>query len=138
MNTIRTVLEYVTDTPPVPVVVIEGSGRAADLIAFTQKFAKTNGAADDNDDDELPILDEDLADQLMAAIRSTFNVNRVQAENLLIELLQCVKKKNLITVFGSSLQSENDVIDSSSLASSSGIFFPFKFKRKAFYVIEFD
>ena len=128
MNTIRTVLEYVTDTPPVPVVVIEGSGRAADLIAFTQKFAKTNGAADDNDDDELPILDEDLADQLMAAIRSTFNVNRVQAENLLIELLQCVKKNNLITIFGSSLQSENDVIDSSSFASSSGIFFQFQFK----------
>jgi len=138
MNTIRTVLEYVTDTPPVPVVVIEGSGRAADLIAFTQKFAKTNGAADDNDDDELPILDEDLADQLMAAIRSTFNVNRVQAENLLIELLQCVKKKNLITVFGSSLQSENDVIDSSSLASSSGIFFPFSISNDSVLCYEFD
>ncbi|CAH1797091.1 unnamed protein product, partial [Owenia fusiformis] len=38
-NTIRTVLEYVTDTPPVPVVVCDGSGRAADLIAFTHKYA---------------------------------------------------------------------------------------------------
>lgn len=36
-NTIRAVLEYVTDTPPVPVVVCDGSGRAADLIAFTHK-----------------------------------------------------------------------------------------------------
>lgn len=37
-NTIRAVLEYVTDNPPVPVVVCDGSGRAADLIAFTHKY----------------------------------------------------------------------------------------------------
>lgn len=37
-NTIRAVLEYVTDTPPVPVVVCDGSGRAADLIAFVHKY----------------------------------------------------------------------------------------------------
>jgi transient receptor potential cation channel subfamily M protein 3 len=36
-NTIRSVLEYVTDEPPVPVVVCDGSGRAADLIAFMHK-----------------------------------------------------------------------------------------------------
>lgn len=36
-NTIRAVLEYVTDDPPVPVVVCDGSGRAADLIAFVHK-----------------------------------------------------------------------------------------------------
>lgn len=120
MNTIRTVLEYVTDTPPVPVVVIGGSGRAADLIAFTHKFAKIN----DEDDDELPILDQDLAEQLMAAIQSTFRVDRVQGENLLIELLQCVKKKNLITVFGS-LSAESDIVFSnfsSSTTHFSGIF----------------
>lgn len=36
-NTIRAVLEYVTDNPPVPVVVCDGSGRAADLIAFVHR-----------------------------------------------------------------------------------------------------
>jgi len=36
-NTIRSVLEYVTDTPPVPVVVCDGTGRAADLLAFAHK-----------------------------------------------------------------------------------------------------
>ncbi|GBP81872.1 Transient receptor potential cation channel trpm [Eumeta japonica] len=36
-NTVRAVLEYVTDSPPVPVVVCDGSGRAADLIAFVHK-----------------------------------------------------------------------------------------------------
>ncbi|MBO8910700.1 hypothetical protein INO17_14480, partial [Staphylococcus aureus] len=40
MDTIRTVLEYVTDSPPVPVVVVEGSGRAANLISFAHKYAK--------------------------------------------------------------------------------------------------
>ena len=36
-NTIRSVLEYVTDSPPVPVVVCDGTGRAADLLAFAHK-----------------------------------------------------------------------------------------------------
>ncbi len=42
-NTIRMVLEHVTDNPPVPVVVCDGSGRAADLISFTHRYAKENG-----------------------------------------------------------------------------------------------
>ena len=42
-NTIRTVLECITDTPPVPVVVCDGSGRGADLIAFTHKYAQDDG-----------------------------------------------------------------------------------------------
>ena len=37
-NTIRSVLEYVTATPPVPVVVCDGTGRAADLLAFAHKY----------------------------------------------------------------------------------------------------
>lgn len=42
-NTIRSVLEYVTDSPPVPVVVCDGSGRAADLLAFTHKYTLEDG-----------------------------------------------------------------------------------------------
>lgn len=42
-NTIRTVLEYVTDSKPVPVVICDGSGRAADLLAFTHKYVQDNG-----------------------------------------------------------------------------------------------
>lgn len=42
-NTIRSVLEYVTDTPAVPVVVCDGSGRAADLLAFTHKYTMEDG-----------------------------------------------------------------------------------------------
>ena len=42
-NTIRTVLECITDTPPVPVVVCDGSGRAADLISFAHKYVQEDG-----------------------------------------------------------------------------------------------
>jgi transient receptor potential cation channel subfamily M protein 3 len=42
-NTIRMVLEHVTDNPPVPVVVCDGSGRAADLISFTHRYAREDG-----------------------------------------------------------------------------------------------
>lgn len=41
-NTIRAVLEYVTATPPVPVVVCDGTGRAADLLAFAHKYVFGN------------------------------------------------------------------------------------------------
>lgn len=34
---VLTVLDYVSSVPPVPVFVFEGSGRAADLLAFLHK-----------------------------------------------------------------------------------------------------
>lgn len=34
---VSTVLDYVSSVPPVPVFVFEGSGRAADLLAFLHK-----------------------------------------------------------------------------------------------------
>ncbi|KAL9916669.1 transient receptor potential cation channel, subfamily M isoform 21-T34 [Glossina fuscipes fuscipes] len=89
-NTIRAVLEYVTDTPPVPVVVCDGSGRAADLIAFVHKYT--------SDSDEQAIL-ESTREYLIATIQKTFEVVPEQAEKLYQELLQCTRNKNLITVF---------------------------------------
>lgn len=91
MNTIRAVLEYVTDTPPVPVVVCDGSGRAADLIAFVHKYASDSGT-------EQTVL-ESMRDYLLTTIEKTFEVEVEKAECLYQELLQCCKNKNLITVF---------------------------------------
>ena len=42
-NTIRSVLDCLTDVPPIPVVICDGSGRAADLLAFTHKCAQDDG-----------------------------------------------------------------------------------------------
>lgn len=87
-NTIRTVLDYVTDTPPVPVVVCDGSGRAADLLAFTHKYS--------NDDGLVP---EALREQLVGTIQKTFSYTVKQAEGLYDDLILCTRKKELITVF---------------------------------------
>ncbi len=91
MDTIRTVLEYVTDSPPVPVVVVEGSGRAADLIAFAHKYATETGESS-------TVLDG-MREQLLVEIQKTFKINPVQANKLLVELLQCVENADLITIF---------------------------------------
>ncbi|XP_066585207.1 transient receptor potential cation channel trpm isoform X2 [Prorops nasuta] len=94
-NTIRSVLEYVTDNPPVPVVVCDGSGRAADLIAFMHKYAVEGDG--DSTESEGPL--ESMRDQLLETIKRTFKVSSEQASQLYSELLQCTRKKHLITVF---------------------------------------
>ena len=40
-----------------------------------------------------------MKEQLVATIQRTFNVDILQADKLYSELLQCVRKKNLITIF---------------------------------------
>ncbi|CAN2391361.1 Transient receptor potential cation channel subfamily M member, partial [Pristimantis euphronides] len=42
-NTILTVFKYLHQTPPVPVVVCDGSGRAADLLAYVYKQTESRG-----------------------------------------------------------------------------------------------
>ncbi|XP_011879174.1 PREDICTED: transient receptor potential cation channel trpm isoform X2 [Vollenhovia emeryi] len=91
-HTIRAVLEYVTDDPPVPVVVCDGSGRAADLIAFMHKWR--DGQTGDG---EGPL--EGVKEQVLETIKRTFQVSAEQASQLCSELLQCTRKKHLITVF---------------------------------------
>ncbi|KAG1655147.1 Transient receptor potential cation channel trpm [Nymphon striatum] len=86
-HTIRCVLDSVTDIPPIPVVVCDGSGRAADLLAFTNKYTE-NGT-----------MINSLQEQLLITIEHTFSCQRDQAEQLLLELQQCVAKKELMTVF---------------------------------------
>ncbi|XP_007453060.1 PREDICTED: transient receptor potential cation channel subfamily M member 3-like [Lipotes vexillifer] len=43
-NVISIVLEYLRDTPPVPVVVCDGSGRASDILAFGHKYSEEGGS----------------------------------------------------------------------------------------------
>jgi len=42
-NVILTVLEYLHESPPVPVVVCEGTGRAADILAYVHKQTEEGG-----------------------------------------------------------------------------------------------
>ena len=89
-NTIRSVLEYVTSSPPVPVVIFDGTGRAADLLAFAYRYMSDDGEVG------FPL---EMFDELIGMIQKTFSVDTGQAEQLLKELVTCVKKRNLITVY---------------------------------------
>ena len=42
-TTIRTMLANISGHPPIPVVVFDGTGRAADIIAFTHKYTADDG-----------------------------------------------------------------------------------------------
>ena len=89
-NTVRAVLEYVTASPPVPVVVCDGTGRAADLIAFVHKYA--------SDDGDLGVI-EDMKEQIIHIIKKTFDVSSEPAAKLYLELRQCIRRRHLITIF---------------------------------------
>ncbi|XP_049619620.1 transient receptor potential cation channel subfamily M member 3 isoform X6 [Syngnathus scovelli] len=97
-NVISIVLEYLRDTPPVPVVVCDGSGRASDILAFGHKYSEEGG-----------IINESLRDQLLVTIQKTFSYSRTQAQHLFIILMECMKKKELITVFRMGSEGHQDI-----------------------------
>ncbi|XP_053575306.1 LOW QUALITY PROTEIN: transient receptor potential cation channel subfamily M member 7-like [Bombina bombina] len=87
-NTVLTVLEYLHQRPPVPVVVCEGSGRAADLLAFVHKQTDFKGNLPDGTEAEI-----------IASIKKTFNLNKSDTMHLFQMLMACMEIKELITVF---------------------------------------
>uniref|UniRef100_A0A5G2QW28 Transient receptor potential cation channel subfamily M member 3 n=1 Tax=Sus scrofa TaxID=9823 RepID=A0A5G2QW28_PIG len=96
-NVISIVLEYLRDTPPVPVVVCDGSGRASDILAFGHKYSEEGG-----------LINESLRDQLLVTIQKT-TYTRTQAQHLFIILMECMKKKELITVFRMGSEGHQDI-----------------------------
>ncbi|MBZ3872839.1 Transient receptor potential cation channel subfamily M member 7 [Sciurus carolinensis] len=84
-NVILTVLEYLQESPPVPVVVCEGTGRAADLLAYIHKQTEEGG--------NLP----DAAEvDIISTIKKTFNFGQSEAVHLFQTLMECMKKKELV------------------------------------------
>uniref|UniRef100_A0A672R514 non-specific serine/threonine protein kinase n=1 Tax=Sinocyclocheilus grahami TaxID=75366 RepID=A0A672R514_SINGR len=73
------VLEHVRRSSPVPVLVFEGTGRAADLLALIHK---------------------QTADVLLR-IQEMFGVERQEASELLNILMECMEHRELITIFDS-------------------------------------
>ncbi|XP_076020867.1 transient receptor potential cation channel subfamily M member 6 [Genypterus blacodes] len=87
---ISTVLDYVSSVPPVPVFVFEGSGRAADLLAFLHKQTDTDRQ-----------LDADIKDYFLVRIGNVFGVERTEACHLYTLLQQCMDHRQSITIFDS-------------------------------------
>uniref|UniRef100_A0A8C4DVT5 non-specific serine/threonine protein kinase n=1 Tax=Dicentrarchus labrax TaxID=13489 RepID=A0A8C4DVT5_DICLA len=88
---VSTVLDYVSTVPPVPVFVFEGSGRAADLLAFLHK--QTSGSIEQ--------LDPDIKEDFLVRIGNVFGVEREEASQLYDVLQQCMDHRQSITIFDS-------------------------------------
>uniref|UniRef100_A0A915PI99 TRPM SLOG domain-containing protein n=1 Tax=Setaria digitata TaxID=48799 RepID=A0A915PI99_9BILA len=96
--TIRAILQYLANQPPVPVIVCDGSGRASDLIAFAHRHILENGS-----------LSRKIRAQLLTLITSVFRYSTTPPEQILEEILCCAKHRDLLTVFRLSENKKQDV-----------------------------
>uniref|UniRef100_H3AK46 non-specific serine/threonine protein kinase n=1 Tax=Latimeria chalumnae TaxID=7897 RepID=H3AK46_LATCH len=97
-NVILTVWEYVRGTPPVPVVVYEGTGRAADILAFTHKHTSDEGD-----------LGAELKDKVLLMIQKTFNFGQKQSNHLFKILMECMEHRESITIFEADSEEQQDI-----------------------------
>uniref|UniRef100_A0A4W3IUZ1 non-specific serine/threonine protein kinase n=1 Tax=Callorhinchus milii TaxID=7868 RepID=A0A4W3IUZ1_CALMI len=97
-NVILTVWEYVRHTPPTPVVVCEGTGRAANILAFTHKHT-----ADGRH------LSPGLEDELILMIQKTFNFGQKQSNHLFNILTECMEHRESITIFDTESEDQQDI-----------------------------
>ncbi|XP_044521330.1 transient receptor potential cation channel subfamily M member 1 [Gracilinanus agilis] len=97
-NVISIVLECLREDPPIPVVICDGSGRASDILSFAHKYCEEGG-----------IISESLKDQLLVTIQKTFNYNKIQSHQLFVIIMECMKKKELVTVFRMGSEGQQDI-----------------------------
>eukprot|EP00069_Balaena_mysticetus_P018660 bmy_11617T0 len=97
-NVVSMVLEYLREEPPVPVVVCDGSGRASDVLSFAHKYSEEGG-----------IINDSLREQLLVTIQKTFNYNKTQSHQLFAMIMECMKKKELVTVFRMGSEGQQDI-----------------------------
>ncbi|MGH0134988.1 UNVERIFIED_CONTAM: hypothetical protein FKN15_008891 [Acipenser sinensis] len=97
-NVILTVLEYLQESPPVPVVVCEGTGRAADILAYIHKQTEQGGG-----------LPDGVESEIISTIKRTFNFSQSEAIHLFQTLMECMKNKELITVFHIGSEEPQDI-----------------------------
>ncbi|XP_048043490.1 transient receptor potential cation channel subfamily M member 6 isoform X2 [Megalobrama amblycephala] len=84
------VLEYVHRSSPVPVLVFEGTGRAADLLALIHKQTAIDRK-----------LDSDIKEDVLLRIQDMFGVERPESTELFNILMECMEHRELITIFDS-------------------------------------
>ncbi|KAJ8401541.1 hypothetical protein AAFF_G00378580 [Aldrovandia affinis] len=91
------VLEYVRSDPPVPVIVFEGTGRAADLLAFIHKQTSDNRQ-----------LDTYIREDVMVRIQYTFGLGKAQSRHLYGLLIDCMDYRDSISIFDSMSVEQQD------------------------------
>ncbi|XP_023364773.1 transient receptor potential cation channel subfamily M member 6 [Otolemur garnettii] len=94
-NVILSVWETVRDKEPV--VVLEGTGRAADLLAFTHKHLDEG------------MLHPPVKEEIICMIQSTFNFNLKQSKHLFQILMECMVHRDCITIFDADSEEQQDL-----------------------------
>ncbi|XP_053328412.1 transient receptor potential cation channel subfamily M member 6 [Spea bombifrons] len=97
-NVILMVWEYVKSTPPVPVVVCEGTGRAADILAFTHKHTADKGE-----------IRPQLKEEILQMIQKTFNLGHKQSNHVFHILMECMEHRESITIFDAESEDQQDI-----------------------------
>ncbi|KGL77531.1 Transient receptor potential cation channel subfamily M member 6, partial [Tinamus guttatus] len=97
-NVILMVWEYVRASPAVPVVVCEGTGRAADILAFTHKHTGDMGE-----------LRPQVKEEVLAMIQNTFNLGQKQSSHLCHILMECMEHRESITIFDAESEDQQDI-----------------------------
>ncbi|XP_023659018.1 transient receptor potential cation channel subfamily M member 6 isoform X1 [Paramormyrops kingsleyae] len=95
---ISLVLDYVKSVPPIPTIVYEGTGRAADLIAFVHKQTSVDRK-----------LDPDIKEDLLLRIQKGFNFGKAQASNIFKLLMECIDFRDSITIIDSESEDQQDL-----------------------------
>ncbi|XP_058513350.1 transient receptor potential cation channel subfamily M member 6 isoform X1 [Ochotona princeps] len=94
-NVILAVWETVKDRDPV--VVCEGTGRAADILAFTHKHLDQG------------VLRPQDKEEIMCMIQNTFSFSLKQSRHLFQILMQCMKHRDAITIFDADSEEQQDL-----------------------------
>ncbi|XP_004396790.1 PREDICTED: transient receptor potential cation channel subfamily M member 6 isoform X3 [Odobenus rosmarus divergens] len=95
-NVILAVWETVRDKDPV--VVCDGTGRAADLLAFTHKHIADEGA-----------LRPQVKEEIICMIQNTFNFSLKQSKHLFQILMECMVHRDSITIFDADSEESQDL-----------------------------
>uniref|UniRef100_A0A673VAA4 non-specific serine/threonine protein kinase n=1 Tax=Suricata suricatta TaxID=37032 RepID=A0A673VAA4_SURSU len=95
-NVILAVWETVRDKDPV--VVCEGTGRAADLLAFTYKHLADEGT-----------LRPQVKEEIIGMIQNTFNFSLKQSKHLFQILMECMVHRDSITIFDADSEESQDL-----------------------------
>uniref|UniRef100_A0A8C0HJ51 non-specific serine/threonine protein kinase n=1 Tax=Buteo japonicus TaxID=224669 RepID=A0A8C0HJ51_9AVES len=94
-NVILMVWEYVRASPAVPVVVYEGTGRAADILAFTHKHTGD--------------LRPQVKEEVLVMIQNTFSLGQKQSSHLFHILMECMEHRESITIFDAESEDQQDI-----------------------------
>ncbi|KAJ7412000.1 transient receptor potential cation channel subfamily M member 6 [Willisornis vidua] len=97
-SVILMVWEYVRASPAIPVVVYEGTGRAADILAFTHKHTGDTGD-----------LCPQVKKEVIAMIQNTFSLEQKQSNRLFHVLMECMKHRESVTIFDAESEDEQDI-----------------------------